>query len=260
MQLQSSSKVLCICRHCGKEFLEWRCHVERDGQRSGFYCSRNCSYEGRRKPLAERFWTKVDKTSSQFGCWLWTGALNRSGYGKIGDQGRTLQTHRVAWELINGQIPDGLFVCHDCDRFYPVGDTFHRRCVRPDHLFLGTDGDNTRDCLTKDRMGVAKLKTSDIPLIWRLIAEPRGKIADIFGVDAQTIHAIKTGKAWSSVSPGLDMATVDVHRRSGRKLTWPQVDGIKECISRGETDRSIAREYGVSRGLIYLIRTGKSWS
>lgn len=215
-----------------------------------------------RSPLADRFWPKVDKVSSPFGCWLWTRALTRNGYGKLGDQGRTLQAHRVAWELVNGPIPDGLLVCHDCDRFYPIRDSFHRRCVRPEHLFLGTDGDNTRDCLTKDRMTVAKLKTSDIPLIWELLSlgKPIGQIGEMFGVEAQTIYGIKTGRSWSSIAPGLNMTTADMKRRSGRKLTWTQVSEIKERISDGELDSEIAMAYGVSRGMIYTIRMGKSWA
>jgi hypothetical protein len=60
--------------------------------------------------------------------------------------------HRFSYELHNGAIPPGMCVLHDCDRFYPVGDTSYRRCVRPDHLFLGTKGDNRRDAATKGRL------------------------------------------------------------------------------------------------------------
>ena len=48
----------------------------------------------------------------------------------------------MAWELARGPIPDGLFVLHHCD---------NRAWVNPDHLFLGTQGDNIRDCLAKGR-------------------------------------------------------------------------------------------------------------
>jgi hypothetical protein len=77
------------------------------------------------------------------GCWEWTGALHRNGYGafKLRD-GRQMLAHRFAWELANGAVPEGLNVLHQCD---------NRRCVRPDHLFVGTQRENIRDMVAKGR-------------------------------------------------------------------------------------------------------------
>lgn len=99
------------------------------------------------KDLATRFWSKVEKTD---GCWLWRGSTNpRSGYGMLGviEDGRKLHkyAHRKSWEMANGSIPPGLFVCHHCDV---------RNCVRPDHLFLGTHTDNMRDAASKGRLAM----------------------------------------------------------------------------------------------------------
>lgn len=97
------------------------------------------------RPLSERLWNKVDKTDT---CWVWTGAVDRKGYGKIGvgsskDGTRRLEiVPRAAWQVTNGPIPDGLFVCHTCD---------NPRCCRPDHLWLGTCSDNLRDMSEKGR-------------------------------------------------------------------------------------------------------------
>lgn len=95
------------------------------------------------RPLELRFWPKVQKSD---GCWLWiAGGDGKTGYGRIreGRAGRpTLLAHRVAWELTFGPIPDGLFVCHHCDT---------PRCVRPDHLFLGTSDDNNKNAAAKGR-------------------------------------------------------------------------------------------------------------
>lgn len=72
---------------------------------------------------AERFWLKVDKSD---GCWLWTGATASEGrYGAATLDKRVQPAHRVAWQLVNGPIPDGLDLDHLCRRTL---------CVRPDHL------------------------------------------------------------------------------------------------------------------------------
>jgi hypothetical protein len=97
-----------------------------------------------RGSLAERFWAKVQRGT---GCWEWTGAvLNRAWpYGVIqrGQRGEgTIVASRLSWELANGPISDGLWVLHRCD---------NPRCVRPSHLFLGTDSDNKRDMIAKGR-------------------------------------------------------------------------------------------------------------
>lgn len=80
---------------------------------------------------------------TETGCWLWIGVLDRGGYGRIPiKKYKVRSAHRVAWELFNGLIPNGLFVLHKCDT---------RSCVNPEHLFLGTQTDNMVDCAKKGR-------------------------------------------------------------------------------------------------------------
>jgi len=92
--------------------------------------------------LEARLWRNVEKSDD--GCWLWTKAVRRDGYGAIEEYGTKFNhaVHRLSWMLANGPIPEGLYVCHHCDT---------KRCVRPDHLFLGTAKDNTQDCIKKGR-------------------------------------------------------------------------------------------------------------
>jgi hypothetical protein len=86
----------------------------------------------RRRPLIDRLMEKVTKTDT---CWLWTGAVGTSGYGRIGDGYRTDQVHRVAYELHVGPIPDGLHIDHLCRV---------KLCVNPDHLEAVTQAENNR--------------------------------------------------------------------------------------------------------------------
>ncbi len=91
--------------------------------------------------FTERFWSKVRKTDD---CWVWTGG-NNGRYGVIGTGGRKghqIYAHRASWYLAHGYLSPSLNVCHHCD---------NPPCVRPDHLFLGTDVDNMRDCKAKGR-------------------------------------------------------------------------------------------------------------
>jgi len=90
-------------------------------------------------PVEKRVWTKVKKTES---CWEWTASKNVHGYGIIKKDGRMHLAHRVLFELTGGKIPNGMQVLHHCD---------NPACVNPDHLFLGTHGDNMRDMFKKGR-------------------------------------------------------------------------------------------------------------
>lgn len=80
------------------------------------------------------------------GCWEWTGAKNLQGYGAIGlylgGRAVVVPTHRLQWMHTQGEIPTGMVIMHTCDN--PC-------CINPDHLRLGSYGDNIKDCVTKGR-------------------------------------------------------------------------------------------------------------
>jgi len=71
----------------------------------------------------ERFWAKVDRNGE--GCWEWRGGKNSTGYGFLHWQGKSVAAHRLAYELTNGQIPEGMDIDHECRK---------RPCCNPDHL------------------------------------------------------------------------------------------------------------------------------
>ncbi len=87
------------------------------------------------------FWSHVDR-SILSKCWEWTGFLDQCGYGKIFLSEHQYSTHRVAYFIFTGRDPGNLLVCHHCD---------NPKCIRFDHLFLGTQADNVHDCFRKGR-------------------------------------------------------------------------------------------------------------
>lgn len=97
----------------------------------------------------------------------------------------------------NGPIPDGMCVCHTCDV---------RKCVNPEHLFLGTQADNAKDRDLKGRgraprgeqHGSAKLSNADVVSIrtFLILGEAQKDIAEFFGVTRQAVSSIKRGRTW----------------------------------------------------------------
>lgn len=88
----------------------------------------------------ERFDARWKRAPS--GCWLWTGAAYPTGYGAFSLNQKTVGAHRASWILRRGPVPKDRCVLHHCDV---------RACVNPDHLFLGTLGDNIQDMVKKGR-------------------------------------------------------------------------------------------------------------
>ncbi len=100
-----------------------------------------------------KFWMKVricDKTTdlrykTEYigSCWIWTYALSPSGYGAFQWDGKRRRSHRIAYQIAFGEIPEDKLVCHKCD---------NPSCVNPQHLFLGSPKQNTQDMIYKGRL------------------------------------------------------------------------------------------------------------
>lgn len=92
----------------------------------------------------ERLFSRV--VAGRNGCLIWTGTANpKNGYGQISDGGKVLYTHRVAYQLVKGKIPDGLVIDHACHNRDPEchgGNCIHHLCINPHHLEAVTQSEN----------------------------------------------------------------------------------------------------------------------
>lgn len=141
---------------------------------------------------------KCITTGGPDSCWPWTGrAPDRYGTISLGNQ--PTPTHRAAYLLCVGEIPDGLFVCHSCDN--PL-------CCNPRHLFLGTHQQNVDDCVAKkrhshgERHPDALLSEDDVREILAAKGSPRGtgrRLAERFNIAPVTVSAIWARRIWKHV-------------------------------------------------------------
>lgn len=140
--------------------------------------------------IKDRFALKVDKEAPN-GCWEWTGAVNENGYGVFSVGGRSKRAHRIAWELTNGPIPEGMVIDHRCS---------NTRCVNVAHLRVVTQGQNQQH-----RCGPTRSSTSGVRGVtwdssrnkWAAKAQLNGRLysAGRFAKFEDAVAAAKTLRA-----------------------------------------------------------------
>lgn len=158
--------------------------------------------------FVEKFWSRVDKTPGQGPngtCWIWTGGKT-GGYGVVASPLRKrwpLRAHIVAWQLVHGEIPAGLLVCHKCD---------NPPCVNAhEDLFLGTQRENMLDASAKGRLVGNRDAAIDNPFFRRGLEHPRAKLS------TEQVTAIR-GLQEAGLGYGVIYGILGIPRRTIRRV------------------------------------------
>lgn len=141
--------------------------------------------------IEERLQSRL-QTNEETGCWEFQGNKYEFGYGQITLDGKSVRAHRLAYSLFVGEIPEGMIVCHTCD---------NPPCCNPDHLFLGTHADNSKDKTNKGRQAKGtKLPFTKLPddcIEQASLLRDEGlsvqEIADMFGCSKGHVYRLLKG-------------------------------------------------------------------
>ena len=121
----------------------------------------------------------------------------KNGYGQLWWQGKMRLAHRLSYENYIDEIPDGMLVCHKCD---------NRKCINPNHLFVGTQSDNRNDMYQKGR-GVHRKgerhhnhKFTEDDVIFIRSSDIRNMdLAEKFNVSRSAISDIRCRRRWKHI-------------------------------------------------------------
>lgn len=206
--------------------------------------------------LTQRVIANLDKVSSPHGCWLWGGAKDTKGYGRLKVGGKVVKAHRVVYQLVTGEeLTEWDLLLHSC----PGGD--NPSCCNPAHLRKGTLQQNVRDAVERGqvRQGShhpnATLTEAQV-IEMRALHETGESIAEIaraYNHRKGNVALIVNGKAWKHV-PG-----VGPPARGGSYLTEEAARRAIEMLAGGCMCKDVARELQVSNTSIWFLQSGKTW-
>ena len=183
-------------------------------------------------PVEERFWSKVEKTST---CWLWKGCAPT-----IVVKGKRIYAHKLSYSMHFGPIPEGQRVRRVCR---------DRRCVRPDHLelFNMRGSNHPRAKLSEDKVLSLLLQAKE--------GVPRTELARRYGVSPAAISQVVNRRSWKEASAGIPVGREVRNKKPPRKnkVTKAGVREIRRRSKEGALVTSLAEEFGLDPSFVSKI-------
>jgi hypothetical protein len=262
MQDSSGKWVICCVKGCDRPILSiGLCvnHYRRNRKYGSPVASAIHSGAYRGLSPEARFWKQTLKQDGD-GCWNWLTGCDMDGYGAFaGEFDGVLyrRAHRYSYALHFGHPPVGMHVCHKCD---------NPKCVRPDHLFIGSPLENMTDKMTKGRHVVpfgadhhwAVLTEAQARAIL-IDARPYNQLANEYGVSPATIGDIKSRYSWPHLGKEKGAKAPRVSPRKGvSDRVTPEI--VRDIRTSTMSGLDLAARYGISPQLVSGIRKRRAWT
>lgn len=206
--------------------------------------------------LTARLLSKVEHHPN--GCWLWTAAKGRRGYGLINWRGHMVPAHRASYAIFHGD-PGDQMVLHDCDT---------PSCLNPAHLHLGDALMNARESVERERRYCGERRSKrlrDEDVIEILASElPAAVLAKRFGVTRNIVNKIRRGESWRHIRDVPLSGLVQRQRAlrghgeasANTRLSNAQVIAIR---ADARSERVVAQAYGISPTAVGQIKRRQTW-
>jgi predicted transcriptional regulator len=210
----------------------------------------------------DRFFEKVKIPENEDECWEWLSGKNKDGYGNFSISGKYQSSHRFAYEYVNGPIPPGKIILHNCD---------NPGCQNYKHLELGTQQENIKDMVNKGRQNKGSENIFSILnefQVWDMLnliytdkLKTIREIFEYFKTSENSVRYILKGKTWVHLTKQFPVSLDVLKTKINLQLSETEVWEMLNLINNGELKniKDIMDRYNISNDIVRYILKGRTW-